>query len=207
MIGVILLPLIQCGRQARPGHAAAFELAALDGDECFRAAGVTGDRLDVDIEELAQDPLLRVGGRAGIGAAQYGFSAAAAGRRSSWQCTVCRTQQTARSSRDAADPFELAEIDRDPAGRQQRVGDLGVVEHVDDRAVLRRVSLEMLDRAQAAGARHVDHDDSWSAGDVTSDMARNQPRVDVVAAAGANSRPQGSASCPDKKSSAWAAGV
>ena len=86
--------------------------------------------------------------------------------------------------RDAADPFEFAEVDRDLVGRQQRIGDLGIVEHVDDRAVLRRVSLEMLHRPQAAGARHVHHDDRWRPGDVPADVARNQPRVDVVAAAG-----------------------
>ena len=55
-------------RQTLPGHAAAFELAALDRDEAFRRSGIAGHRVDIDVEQPAQDPLLGVGRGAGIGA-------------------------------------------------------------------------------------------------------------------------------------------
>ena len=44
---------------------------------------------------------------------------------------------------------------------------------------------EEVDGAQASGARHVLHDHGWLAGNVPAEMARKQPPIDVVAAAGA----------------------
>ena len=54
----------------------------------------------------------------------------------------------------------------------------------DRGAVLRRVVVEVIDRAQRARARHVLHHDGRIARNVAPDMARDQPAIDVVAAAG-----------------------
>ena len=51
-------------------------------------------------------------------------------------------------------------------------------------AVLRRDVVEVRDRGVAAGARHVGDDHARIAGDVLAHVAGEQPRVDVVAAAG-----------------------
>src|SRR5262245_1085232 len=55
----------------------------------------------------------------------------------------------------------------------------------DDGAVLGRKIVEVVDGAQAAGARHVLHHRGRVAWDEAHDVARHQPRIDVEAAAGA----------------------
>ena len=58
------------------------------------------------------------------------------------------------------------------------------VEHGDGGAVFRRRGCEMADRRQARGARHVLHDHARMARDVATEMARQEPRILVVAATG-----------------------
>src|SRR5262249_21237307 len=56
-------------------------------------------------------------------------------------------------------------------------------ERADGGAVLGREVVEIIDRAQAAGARHVLHDHARIAGNEPAEMARQEPRIGVVTAA------------------------
>jgi hypothetical protein len=52
-------------------------------------------------------------------------------------------------------------------------------------AVLGGDIVEIVDRLEAAGSRHVLRNEPWIARDVAAHMARERPRIDVIAAAGA----------------------
>ena len=84
---------------------------------------------------------------------------------------------------DAAEEVELAEIEPDrrriPVLDQQHAA----LDERDGGAVLGRDVEHVVGGGEAAGRRHVLHDDGGIAGDVPADMARHQPRLGVVAAA------------------------
>ena len=78
----------------------------------------------------------------------------------------------------------VGEPDLVDLGRRERFGDQARIERGDDGAVLGRVGVEIAHRRHAGRARHVLHDDVRIARDVAAEMARQQARILVVAAAG-----------------------
>ena len=85
---------------------------------------------------------------------------------------------------EAAEPLELSERDLQAAlaGRledQQRLAD-----DRQEGAVLRRHHAGMVERAQSAAARLVDHDETRIARDVPAVVTAQQPQIEVVAVAG-----------------------
>src|SRR5262245_20347664 len=63
-------------------------------------------------------------------------------------------------------------------------------ENRDRGAVLRGIVIEVIDGTQAAGPRHVLDNDVWLPRNVTTQMACNEPAVDIVTAAGSISDDQ-----------------
>ena len=86
---------------------------------------------------------------------------------------------------DAAEPGELGAVELGAGRRQQRRRRDGAAERADGGAVLRRHRIDELRGAQAAGAGHVLRHDIGVSGDVLAEMARQQPAVEIVAAADA----------------------
>ncbi len=84
----------------------------------------------------------------------------------------------------AADVNELARIVRGRHVADQRLQDDPGKSGADRGAVLRRQRIDVAGRFVTAGARHVLRHDGRVAGNVTTDIPRNQPRISVVAAAG-----------------------
>src|SRR4051812_23514978 len=84
---------------------------------------------------------------------------------------------------DAADPGIFAPVDADALGIELGLADQAEVEMVDPAAVLRRVEIEMLHGGEAAGTRHVHHDGVGIARNMPADMARQEPRIGIEAAA------------------------
>ena len=85
----------------------------------------------------------------------------------------------------AADPVELHRVElRVRVIAQQWLERNAALRRADMQAVLVRDIGDVVGHHQAAAARHVAHDHLRIAGDVLADMTRNQPRIDVVAAAG-----------------------
>ena len=87
--------------------------------------------------------------------------------------------------RGGAEPDEFARVEADPG----RVAENGEQRHVagdraDGGAVVRGDRIEMVRGAQAAGPRHVLHHDRGVAGNVAAEISRDQPRAEIVAAAG-----------------------
>ena len=78
---------------------------------------------------------------------------------------------------------EIGELDLELLGIGQRVGDHAGIEGGDDGAVLVGRAIEVAHGREAAGARHVLHDDVRLAGDVVADVAAERAGVEVVAAA------------------------
>src|SRR5262249_10236448 len=88
--------------------------------------------------------------------------------------------------RDAAEPGESRRRELRPlAAAEQRLEHHARRESGDRRAVLGGDVVEVVDRLEAAGARHVLRDELGVAGDMAAHMARERARIEVVAAAGA----------------------
>ena len=87
-------------------------------------------------------------------------------------------------ARRRAEPVELARIELRVAVAAEHAHQRHVAGEMRDRgAVARRQIVEPVDGAQRSGARHVLHHHVGMAGDVAAEMAADQPRIDVVAAA------------------------
>ena len=72
----------------------------------------------------------------------------------------------------------------------------GLIQHPDDGAVLRRDIVEIIGRADAAGAGHVLRHDVRLARQEPADMPGDQAAVGVVAAAWRGRDDEGDRSCP-----------
>ena len=98
---------------------------------------------------------------------------------------------------EAAEIVKLCRVDPqlliDQRGHRQLLGDAAEV-----RAVLRRDLVQIFDRLEAAGSRHVHRDDGRVAGDVAAEKFGGEPAVEVVAAAGAVADDQRARSCRDR---------
>src|SRR5262249_29498521 len=84
---------------------------------------------------------------------------------------------------NAADPGELRTVELRAGAKERRNAHLPS-ESAERGAVLRRKREQMLRGAQAAGARHVLWHDRGAAWDMLAHVARQETRIDVVAAAG-----------------------
>ena len=86
-------------------------------------------------------------------------------------------------ARQAADPVELVEIEAHRAGIAEPREQHAALHERDREAILRRRIGDEVGGGEAAGRRHVLHDDARIACDVRSEVARHEPRQGVVAAA------------------------
>ena len=91
---------------------------------------------------------------------------------------------TSTPGASAADPVEVGDLVAHFAGAERIGKHVFLHRHAEHGAVLRRLLVEIIDGAQAPGAGHVLHDHRGVAGNLFADMARYQPGVQVVAAAG-----------------------
>ena len=87
-------------------------------------------------------------------------------------------------ARTAADPGELPGVVFGLRIAEERLQHGPAADDAERRAVPRRRIEEVHGRDQAAGARHVAHDNGGIAGKVLAEIAREQPRSRIVGAAG-----------------------
>ena len=173
-----------------PVEGAAVDLAALDREEDRGRVGIAQHLLDVEPERVTQD-FRHVGvARALAGAGEHQRRAARAARLCDRLGRRIRTHHqdegVAGEARRRAEPGELARVELDAGIVGDQSDQCNVAaEQREGGAVLRRQRVEVVGRAQAAGARHVLHHDAGIAGNVAADMAREQTREAVIAAAGA----------------------
>jgi hypothetical protein len=86
----------------------------------------------------------------------------------------------------AAEPVDLDGIKARSGGRKKRRRRHAVERGTDHAAIERPVVVERVGHGETAGARLVLHDDARRAGNVRCHVAREQPRIDVVARADAD---------------------
>ena len=86
----------------------------------------------------------------------------------------------------AAEPIELHRIEAHTGRLQQRRGRHAIEGSAHHRAVERAGVVERVGHGEAAGAGLILHDDGRLAWDMRGQVARQQPRIDVVARADAD---------------------
>ena len=168
-------------RNAAVGPAIAVKSALLDGKPLLGAAGISHDLLDRRVEHLAQRRAVDVVARSLAGRTQdklFAVHHLVPGLRTVIAVAVANSVIGC----DDADPGIIAEVELDPFGLDDGLRDHARIEDHHHRAILRRGEIEVANRGQAAGARHVLHDDGRISGNVIADVARNIARVTVVAA-------------------------
>src|SRR6185437_2196265 len=161
----------------------AIELGALDREPLLGRAGIAGDWTDIDLEDVLHDALLEIGGAAGIGRSHMHL-AALLQIVEALHAGAVPDEADADILGHAADPGEAPEIDLHLVGIHPRIADLREIEGADHGAVLRRIEVERLQQGERAGARHVDDEGGWIAWNMPADMAREQSRIEIVAATG-----------------------
>src|SRR5205814_1292503 len=85
---------------------------------------------------------------------------------------------------ETADPVHLARIETDVAVRQQRLEQIVPLQQSDDAAVRGSRALQLAGREQAGSAGGVLNDQRGMPRYVLSQMTRNDPRIEIGAAAG-----------------------
>ena len=179
-----LHPVLAMGLEARPGKCpAAVDLAALHGEVHLAAAGIAGDDLQLETEDVAQHVGHHdaFGADAGAGNDQLACPQVLPGLHAG----TARGHGDAGVGVDAADPVELDRIVLGVGGiAEQRLERNAALRCADMQAVLGRDIGDVVGHDQAAAARHVAHDHLRLTRQVAAEIFGEQPRVEVVAAAG-----------------------
>src|SRR4051794_17599281 len=176
-------PIRARGLDARPGPAAtAVDFAALQREIDVIAAGIAGDDLHLGAEHVVENAreLIRIGRRAG------------SAHRQLLGVELLELRDITRlvpgyADADliigAADPGELVAVELRLLVSEQRIEASAAADGAEHRAVLGRDVVEPVSEAEAAGALHVLRRHRRIAGDVLAHVTRDQPGIDVIAAA------------------------
>ena len=163
---------------AEPAHA--LHLAALDREVDLRRALVAAHDFELVAEHVIHQQREIDHGGAGRGGADDYFLGGELGD--------ARNRHRVPHEGDvglavgAAEPDQLRGVEL-RARHQERRGRDAVDRDADDGAVLGPLREELVGHHHAAGGRLVLHDDNWIAGDMIADVARDNAREQVVAAA------------------------
>ena len=169
---------------ARPGIVARLDLAALHRQVDLVAARIAGDDLEFGAEKLVHHRGIDVGDGALAGGAGDDLLLAQvvdglhAGREPHRHGLDHR--------RHGAEPVEFHGIELHALGADRLRRRKIVAEHADVGAVARRLREQVVRHLDAAGAGHVLRHHGGIAGDVLAEVARDQPRLQVVFAADAD---------------------
>ena len=166
---------------------ASVDLAALHGEKNRGGIGIAYHLLDVQSYRIAQDDRHVVAGRSfGRGAEHERRKVGAARLLDRFHRRVLAHEQNigvVGEARCGAEPRQPARVKLHVGVAAEETEERHVArERADRGAVLRRDVVEIVDRAQAAGTRHILHDHGWMSGNKLAEVARKQPRMDIVAA-------------------------
>ena len=175
-------PFLIAGLGADPAERGmALDFAALHREVDLRGVGVAADDLEFGAEDRIGDHRHVVGRGPGTDRADDGLGAEQIGER--LRARLGPDHHDLRLGRRTADPLEAREVEAHRLGRQQRCGRDAVGHHAEHRAVARRDVVELVHQREARRARHVLHDRGRIARQVFAEVARQQPRGEIVAAA------------------------